>query len=91
LPWGSTQPLTEMSTRNLPGGKGRPESKFGNLTIICEPIVWKMWEPQRLTTLLASTACYSDSFTFISRQLDGGAQEIHEVPQWEYPSSGPKF
>jgi hypothetical protein len=21
---GSTQPLTEMSTRNLPGGKGRP-------------------------------------------------------------------
>jgi hypothetical protein len=22
---GSTQPLTEMSTRNLPGGKGRPK------------------------------------------------------------------
>jgi hypothetical protein len=21
---GSTQPLTEMSTKNLPGGKGRP-------------------------------------------------------------------
>jgi hypothetical protein len=36
---GSTQPLTEMSTRNLPGGKGRPTRKADNLTAICEPIV----------------------------------------------------
>jgi hypothetical protein len=36
---GSTQPLTEMSTRNLPGGKGRPASKSDNLIVICEPIV----------------------------------------------------
>jgi hypothetical protein len=36
---GSTQPLTEMSTRNLPGGKGRPESKADKLTSVCEPIV----------------------------------------------------
>jgi hypothetical protein len=37
---GSTQPLTEMSTRNLPvGGKGRPVRKADNLTAICEPIV----------------------------------------------------
>jgi hypothetical protein len=36
---GSTQPLTEMNTRNLPGGKGRPASKADNLTAICEPIV----------------------------------------------------
>jgi hypothetical protein len=35
----STQPLTEMSTRNLPGGKGRPACKADNLTTICEPIV----------------------------------------------------
>jgi hypothetical protein len=35
----STQPLTEMSTRNVPGGKGRPALKAGNLTVICEPIV----------------------------------------------------
>jgi hypothetical protein len=28
----STQPLTEMSTRNLPGGKGRPERRADNLT-----------------------------------------------------------
>jgi hypothetical protein len=36
---GSTQPLTEMSTRNLPGGKGWPARKANNLTAICEPIV----------------------------------------------------
>jgi hypothetical protein len=30
----STQPLTEMSTMNLPGGKGRPARKADNLTAI---------------------------------------------------------
>jgi hypothetical protein len=36
---GSTQPLTEMSIRNLFGGKGQPERKADNLTAIGEPIV----------------------------------------------------
>jgi hypothetical protein len=36
---GSAQPLTEMSTRNHPGGKGRPARKADNLTAIYEPIV----------------------------------------------------
>jgi hypothetical protein len=36
---GSTQPLTEMSTRNPLGGKGRPELKAANITVISEPIV----------------------------------------------------
>jgi hypothetical protein len=35
-PWESTQPITEMSTRNLPGSKGRPARK-ADLTPICEP------------------------------------------------------
>jgi hypothetical protein len=35
----STQSLTEMSTRNLPGVKGRPARKADNITVICEPIV----------------------------------------------------
>jgi hypothetical protein len=35
---GSTQPLTEMSTSNLPERKGRPALKADNLTAICEPI-----------------------------------------------------
>jgi hypothetical protein len=36
---GSTQPLTETSIRNVPGGKGRQVRKADNLTAICEPIV----------------------------------------------------
>jgi hypothetical protein len=36
---GSIQPLTEMSTRNLPGCKGLQEREPDNLTAICEPIV----------------------------------------------------
>jgi hypothetical protein len=34
---GSTQPLTKMSTRNLPGDKGRPVRMAENLTAIFEP------------------------------------------------------
>jgi hypothetical protein len=34
---GSTQPLTEMSTRNLPGGKKQPALGAENLAPICEP------------------------------------------------------
>jgi hypothetical protein len=36
---GSTQPLTEMITKDLPGNTWRPERKADNLTPICEPIV----------------------------------------------------
>jgi hypothetical protein len=36
---GSTQPLTEMSTRNLPEGKKRPARRADNLAVICEPNV----------------------------------------------------
>jgi hypothetical protein len=33
----STQPLTEMGTRNLPWGKKRPARRADNLAAICEP------------------------------------------------------
>jgi hypothetical protein len=36
---GSTQPLTEMITRNLPEDKGRPARETDILTATCEPIV----------------------------------------------------
>jgi hypothetical protein len=36
---GWTQPPTEMSTRYLPRGKGRPAPKADNLTVICESTV----------------------------------------------------
>jgi hypothetical protein len=52
---GSTQPLAEMSTRNNPGVRGEGGEwamrKAGNSTALGEPIVWKIWEPRRLTTL----------------------------------------
>jgi hypothetical protein len=42
---GSTKFLTEVSTRNIPGGKGWPARKPDNVTAICEPILYKIWEP----------------------------------------------
>jgi hypothetical protein len=54
---GSTQPLTEMDTRNFLGGKKRPARRADNFAAIYEPNVWKLWEPQPLATLRASTAC----------------------------------
>jgi hypothetical protein len=62
---GFTRPLTEMSTRYPPGGKGWPARKADSFTAICEPVVYEIWEPQRLTTLRASTACYRNGFIFI--------------------------
>jgi hypothetical protein len=35
----STQLLTGIRTRNLPGGKGRPTRKADKLTASCEPII----------------------------------------------------
>jgi hypothetical protein len=40
MPLGSATPLTEMSTRNLFGGKRRPVRKADNPTGIYEPIVY---------------------------------------------------
>jgi hypothetical protein len=63
----SIQPLTEMSARNLAGDKSSgcvrlttsPPS-VSRLSRLCT-----MWEPRRLITLWASTACYGDSFTVL--------------------------
>jgi hypothetical protein len=66
----STQPLTEMSTRNLPADKGRPARKVHKITAICERTVYKMWQPRRFTILWASTACYRDSVAFFLTHED---------------------
>jgi hypothetical protein len=50
-------------------GKGRQAREADNLIAICEPIVQKMWEPRRLSTLWAFMACYRDSFTFLHEHL----------------------
>jgi hypothetical protein len=51
---GWTQALTEMVTKRYLGGKGRPARKADNLTAICVPIVYTVWEPLRLTALLST-------------------------------------
>jgi hypothetical protein len=76
---GSTQPLTEMNARNFPGDKGRPVREADNLTAICEPIVYKMWEPRRLTTLCASTACYRYSFIYLTHPAYCYDHVVHAV------------
>jgi hypothetical protein len=35
---------------------------ISDITAICEPFVYNMWESQRFTTLWTSIACYRDSF-----------------------------
>jgi hypothetical protein len=57
---GSTQPLTEMSTKNISGSKGRPARKADNLTAICGRLfikcgsldVSRPYGPPRPVTLL---------------------------------------
>jgi hypothetical protein len=39
MPMGSTQSVTEMSSRNFPGGKKRPAHRVDNLATIYEPNV----------------------------------------------------
>jgi hypothetical protein len=51
---GSTQPLTEMSTRNVLGGKERPVLEAVTHTAVCEPIVsfdvsQPCWPPRFVT------------------------------------------
>jgi hypothetical protein len=50
---GSTQPLTKMSTRNLPGGKTRPAHRADNLAAIYGPMsenvaALTFWNPKVL-------------------------------------------
>jgi len=47
---GSTQPLTEMSTRNVSWGKGRPVCRADNLTAFMCWLSWNLgtsapWKP----------------------------------------------
>jgi hypothetical protein len=61
---GSTQPLTEMSTRNLPGGKKRPAHRAEQPCRHLWAEYLKMWELQPLATLRASTVCTGITLPF---------------------------
>jgi hypothetical protein len=82
----STQPLTEMTTRNLLEGKGHPARKADELTTVCEPIVQKIWESRHLTTLWAFTACYRASlhvqFLLITNVCLKLQVQLHQIFQW---------
>jgi hypothetical protein len=88
MAWESTQPPTEMSTRNLPGDKGQPVHKVDNCAAICE---------RRLSTqnvgasmshkLMAFMACYRNSFTFffftfLRSLVVGLLPEPHVLTKW---------
>jgi hypothetical protein len=61
---GSTLPLTEMSTRNLPRGKEPPARKADNLTAICEPM---SRENVGASTSYNRMGLHMDNFTFLFR------------------------
>jgi hypothetical protein len=89
----SIQSLTEMSTRNLPGGKGRPAPKAENLTAICEPTLYKICEPP----LWASTASYGVALLFYTSNswkqgiLDFSPRIIHVDLWWTKRRCGGYF
>jgi hypothetical protein len=58
----STQSRTEMSTRNLPGGKGRTVRRGDTFTAICEPNVYKNMGASTSRNPRGSMACYRNSF-----------------------------
>jgi hypothetical protein len=62
----STQPLTEMSTRNIFCGKRRPMRRADNITtFMCRLL--EIWEPQPPETVRACPGLYRDCFTFAVR------------------------
>jgi hypothetical protein len=61
---GPTKPLTEISIRNLPGGKKRPARRATNLAAICEPNFWTCGSLNLSQNLGASTAC-TDILTYL--------------------------
>jgi hypothetical protein len=81
---GSTQPLTEMSTRNLAGVKGLPARKTDNLTSICEPISRKCVNldiSQSYGPPLFVTGIALSLFT-VSRTEKRDANKFHRFTSW---------
>jgi len=73
---GLTQPLTEMSTRNVFWGKG---GRWVGLTILppsCANCL-EIWEPQPPGTLRACPGLKWDCFTFFS--MKGEENQVHRI------------
>jgi len=64
---GSTQPLTEMSTRDISLGGGPEDGRCVRLTTLppsCADCL-EIWEPQTPGTLRACPGMYGDCFPFV--------------------------
>jgi hypothetical protein len=81
---GSTQSLTEISTRNLPGGKNRPARRADNLAAICEPNVWKCGS---LNNTKGLHGLYRDNFTFFYTDLKHEILKITKLRRLAIPLS----
>jgi hypothetical protein len=75
----STQPSTEMSTRNLPGSKGWLVREADNLTTITESIVYKMWE--REVTTEGALPFHAVKCYFPCRSMDC-TSKLNQVIYW---------
>jgi hypothetical protein len=71
-----TQPPIEISTRDLYGGTGWPARNTDTLTAICEQILYKMWDPRRLTILRASMVSYRSRFAFLLTLIRTQSHEL---------------
>jgi hypothetical protein len=65
-------------------GERAQRTHKADITAICEPIVETRWNPQHLTTLRASTACYGDNFILLYVDYVRTSQETPIYLLWGY-------
>jgi hypothetical protein len=65
---GSTQPLTELSIRDLLRGEKWPVRRADNLAVSYEPIVWRKCGSLDVSQPYASKDSYRDSFYLLPWQ-----------------------
>jgi hypothetical protein len=51
------------------GDQAQPAWRAANLSVICELIVKKMWDPRHVTNPWTSVACYDDIFPYLMIHL----------------------
>jgi hypothetical protein len=78
---GSTQPIIEMSARNLPGVKARPEREDDNLTAICGILdISQLYGPPRPVTGI-SLLLYTHFFIVWPITYSGKQQIAYELTE----------
>jgi hypothetical protein len=78
----TTQPLTKMSTRNFPGGKGRSVRK-ADLTEFCEPTVWRKCGSLDVSQPYGpSQPCVHSLTSPVSMRCFGQHCDHHQVLSW---------